>query len=167
MGIKASSPIAVEVKPFRSERGQEDEAKIGQVRNGYGMATAKVLSTDGDAGEWIRRALTDELVHAGFSVSQSNAPSGAASAGRVGGTTVSGTVIEFMTDMGWQGYQTRIRVKCIVTRYGQERLNKEFAVEDGGSGITGSSGEYRDVLTAALTKLMRKAVPDVIAAIER
>jgi hypothetical protein len=161
MSIKARAPLTVDVRPFQSARGMDDEKKIGQVRNGYGMVTAKVLSTSGDAPEWVRKALADELANAGFKVARPDAPTSSS-----GAVSVGGTLNEFMTDMSLGGYDTRIRATFTVARNGIKKLEKEFTVQDGGSGITGSPDEYHTVAKAALTKLMRKALPEIIAAIE-
>lgn len=136
------------------------------MRNGYGMVTAKVLSTDGGAPEWVRRALGDELANAGFVVSRTAAPGQQAGNWSSGGITIDGVVNEFMTDMQMEGFQTRIRVRLTVKRYGATRLDKDFYGDDGGSGITGSSDEYQAAIKAGLTKLMRRAIPEVIAAIQ-
>ena len=160
MSIKARAPQAVDVPPFASKRGLKNEAQIGQVRNTFGMVTAKVFTRSGDAAGWVRRALADELTAAGYTVNGGAAPAAAAA------TVVNGTLEEFMSDVGSDGFSTRLRVRLVVTRDGTSRLDKSFDVEDGGSGLTASAGEYQEVCQAALTKLMRRAMPEVIAAIE-
>jgi hypothetical protein len=161
MSIKARAPQAVDVPPFASKRGLKNEAQIGQVRNNFGMVTAKVFTKSGDAAGWVRRALNDELAAAGYTVNRGATPATPAA------TVINGTLEEFMSDVGFDGFSTRLRVRLVVTQYGTARLDKSFDVEDGGSGLTASAGEYQEVCQAALTKLMRRAVPEVIAAIER
>jgi hypothetical protein len=160
MNIKAFSPIRVQLCQFQSSRGLSDERKIGQLRNGFHMVTAKVLCEEGNAPEWVRRALAAELTHAGFEIV--NPPLAVSKDDDV---VITGTMNEFLTDISLQ-FTTYIRVTLVVTKRGQVNLTKEFSVEEGGASLTASSSEYQRLTTAALTKLMRRAVSEVIAAIE-
>jgi hypothetical protein len=102
----------------------------------------------------VERALIAELAQAGYRLEGG------------GGVVVDGTVKEFKTTMGMGGYDTRIRVRMVVARNSAVRLDKEFDIQDGGAGITGTASEQQNMGQAALEKLMRRAVPEVVAAID-
>ena len=161
MKIKAKAPADVDILPFQSARGLSDERQIGQVRNTYMMVTAKVFCENGDAMEWVHRALAAELASAGFRTGgpASSQPTPLA-------VTIAGTVHEFLTDVGYNGFHTRLLVRFVVTKNGATKLEKDYLVDDGGSGLTGSADEYQAITIKAIEKLMRRAVPDIIAAIE-
>ena len=159
MSLKAATPRPVVVLPILSGRNLTDERQIGQVRNGYGMITAKVLCADGDASAWVRRALSAELEQTGYSITESPVPPEQ-------GVSVGGTVREFNTDM-YVSFTTRLRVQFVVKRGNKTTLDKEFVVDEGGSGLVASAGEYEELTTAALKKLMRRAIPEIVAAIDR
>jgi hypothetical protein len=151
MTVKARAPVPVTLPPF-SVTADDPNNKTGRVRN----------PPDATAVENVRQAYLAELAQAGFTFTNT----AAAAAAPTGGVVVRGTVGEFATDLTMGGYDTRLRARVVVTRDGVTRLDREYAIRDGGSGLTGSRDEYRTVINAALTKLMRKSVPDVIAAIQ-
>ncbi len=160
MSLHARSSQSVDIHPFSSSREVKNEKQIGQVRNGYNMVTAKVYTNAADAATLVNQALAEELSHAGFTVRR-DAPADNASA-----SSVEGTLEEFLTDIGMGGYKTTIRVRLIVNKNGTIRLDKVFDVEDGGAGITASKSEYEEMAQSALTKLMRRAIPEVIPALD-
>jgi hypothetical protein len=137
MNLKAHVPQRVTVPPFQITR-----------------------EIDNDAAEWIRNAVVAELEHAGFIVLPEAPP-------QTSQPIVAGSLKEFEVEMRLDGYRTRIRLNLTVSRQGNLRLDKEYEVSDGGSGITGSANEHRVVITNAVTKLMRRSIPDVISALDR
>ena len=56
------------VVTMKSTRKPGDPKRIGQVRNGYGMVTAKVMCKEGDPMIWTSDALASEFEQAGFEV---------------------------------------------------------------------------------------------------
>lgn len=68
------APIAVTVVDARAER-----ERIGNVRNGFGMDTANVV-TDSDVRAWVEDALVAELANAGYDVVETD-PTGTSADG--------------------------------------------------------------------------------------
>jgi len=152
MTLKARAPQSVEVRAFAADAGPVDSSKA-----------RKVFA---NAPQFIAKALADELANAGYSVTRSGVSSSSAVT-LAPAVIVDGTVEEFFTDQTMSGYQTHVRVHLRVSgRGGAVLLDKDYEIQDGGAGITASTGEYEDMAGNALTKLMRKAVPDVVAAID-
>jgi hypothetical protein len=153
MTIKARAPQSVEVWTFAGSAGPADPSKA-----------RKFFA---NAPQFVSKALADELANAGYAVTRSNESSPSSTAA---GVLVEGAVEQFFTDQTMSGYDTHVRVHLRVGGRGgggggAVLLEKDYEIQDGGSGITASTGEYEDMAGNALAKLMRKAIPDVVAAI--
>ena len=149
MSISARSPQPVEVRPFTGTPGPADSSKA-----------RKFFA---DAPVFVQKATADELAHAGHAVTRTGVSSSSFTAPTV---SVDGTVEEFFTDQTMGGYDTHVRVRFRVSRGGSTLLDKQYEVREGGAGITATTSEYANIAQDALTKLMRKAIPDLLAAID-
>ncbi len=140
---------------------RRDKQEIGEVRNGYGMKTAKVYAEGQDVGAWVANALSDELTQAGFAVQKFNdaAPPEVSIA-------ITGFVPEAYIRMFLQERCT-IRANITVQKAGVVLLNKEYQGECKKVAWTASTGEYEAAMQGALQDLMKKSVPEIVAAIKQ
>jgi hypothetical protein len=155
--VEAKSSENIAIVRFKDLRTNPD---VGEVRNGYGMKTARVIAEGQDVGAWVANALADELSTAGFQVTKFNdfAPPDITIA-------ITGTVTEAYTKMYFNSTAT-VRVKVNVTKAGVSVLSKEYSGKHAVLALLVSPGEYEQALQGALQNLMKNLVPDIIEAIK-
>lgn len=144
------------VIPFVDTR--PDKARVGEVRNGFGMVTADVRIKN-DAGRWVTDALLAELRGCGIDATAvTSEDAGPAE------YLVTGKLTEFHTSM-YMRYKTRIKLELSVTRGGASILAREYTGRANKLAVTASAGEYQDVMRAALQDAMRQMAPDLAEAL--
>jgi hypothetical protein len=155
---KATSSQKVAIVKFSDMRKTPE---VGEVRNAYGIKLASVLVKDQDVGAWVANALADELTKAGYEIQkfQDAAPLDI-------NIVITGSVPEAYTRM-YMKSTTIVKANITVTRANVVVLNKEYTGKASVLALTGSTGEYENVMKKALQNLMKEMTPDVISAIEK
>jgi hypothetical protein len=74
----------------------------------------------------VRRAAWCQLSAAGYTVNGIAAPAGAAGEAATSAMVVKGTLEEFMSDVGLDGFSTRLRVRLVVVHFSNIRLDKDL-----------------------------------------
>ncbi len=145
----AKGPIAL--APIQDVRS--DKKKVGTVRNGFGMQTAEVVTSD-DIPRWIHGAVRSELAAAGYQVT----PAGADPAR---GTTLSGDPSHLWCD-AYFTYQGEVTLSVRLQRDGRELLARQYQ-GSGGAGMNwvASAEAYGQTLAIALADALRQLVADV------
>ena len=139
---------------FRDERS--DKSVVGTVRNGFGMRTADVVSTN-DISDWVTKSLRSELQARGLSV-VSEAPPASADARSV---TVSGEILNVFCDM-YMSYTGQVSLVVRVSGKDGEIFNKHYAGEGSAGLAVAATGEsYAQSLALALSVALKKFVADL------
>ncbi len=126
------------------ERQHQDA--IGDVRNGWGMRIARIR-TDDDPREWIERALTYELEHAGHELSTTKVPD----ADRVS------VALERAFCPDDTDYRAEVRLLILVERGDRHLLRRTYEAR---AGLAGDDATAQDVLAKALRKALRSFLAD-------
>ena len=130
-----------------------DKTIVGNVRNGFGMKTAKVIPQR-DVAAWVREALAWELEAAGYTVVVgAAAPSGVAA--------LSGDILRAYCDMYFT-YDGQIVLRIEASRDGQPLLNQSYA-GSGSVGIAwaGTGDSFSESLGLALQEALQKFLADL------
>jgi len=155
--------MAAEAAPAPTSRGavyvgafedaRPDKTVVGNVRNGFGMKTAKVIPQR-DVAAWVREALAWELEAAGYTVVVgAAAPSGVAA--------LSGDILRAYCDMYFT-YDGQIVLRIEASRDGQPLLNQSYA-GSGSVGIAwaGTGDSFSESLGLALQEALQKFLADL------
>ncbi len=130
-----------------------DRTIVGNVRNGFGMKTAKVIPQRG-VSAWVRDALAWELDAAGYTVVDgATAPAGAAA--------LSGDVLRAYCDMYFT-YDGQVVLRIEARKDGQVLLNRSYS-GSGSVGIAwaGTGDSFSESLGLALQEALRQFVADL------
>jgi len=142
----AGAPLVL-INEFDDGRVQTD---VGDVRNGYGMRTARVVTTS-DVAEWVTEAVATELGAKGFDVETEGG-----SADPV--LVVTGRVVEAYTTM-----KRRLRVfsvDVVVSRDGDVLLEERYSgTPDRPRGVRGEA--YAEALNEVMQILANRIADDV------
>jgi hypothetical protein len=142
----AGAPL-VRITEFDDGRAQTD---VGDVRNGYGMRTARVVTTS-DVAEWVTEAVATELGAKGFDVETEGG-----SADPV--LVVTGRVVEAYTTM-----KRRLRVfsvDVVVSRDGEVLLEERYSgTPDRPRGVRGEA--YAEALNEVMQLVANRIADDV------
>ena len=131
---------------------REDKTVVGNVRNGFGMKTAKVLPQR-DVTDWVREAFIYELEAAGYTVVDgAAAPSGTAA--------VSGDILRAYCDM-YFSYDGQVALRVEANKDGKVLLNQSYTGK-GSVGISwaGTGDSFSESLSLALQAALQKVVAD-------
>ena len=136
---------------------RQNKLVVGEVRNGYGLKTAKATIPNEDAGGWVANALASELEGAGYQIVKINDSTQTDEE-----IVVSGCLSEFYTK-SYMKYRTTVKANIQVYQAGVPLLNKEYI----GKCVAGvawyNTSEFEKVSCSALQDLMKQAVPDIVA----
>jgi hypothetical protein len=140
------------ISRFSDERGN---TPVGEVRNGWGMHTADVL-TETDVGTWVMRALAHDLAAAGYTVKWAS-PATAAERIQMSGQVLTAYCRAMMTYEGEVSFMVQLTVD------GKPVINRRITGR-GGAGMNwaASSEGYGESLSIAL----RSAIADLVAQIQ-
>ncbi len=155
---KIAQSKTVAVLKFKDLRQVKE---IGEVRNGYGMKTAKVISNEEDLGGWVANAFCLELENRGFTVKKfdDHVPPGY-------DLSLSGSINECYTAIKigfWKSdVTTTTRASVILLKDGVPTLNKEYKgmIKPFMSSV--DADMYGDATEASLHDLIGKAMPDIV-----
>jgi len=132
---------------------------IGDVRNTYGMKTAKVLANN-DVPEYVTKSVVSELENSGFEVIEDDEDS------NPNDIILSGELDKFYCGM-YFNQRADIAVRIEVTYKGKELLDKTYIAEGKAAAITASSESYSRVFNEAMQKINSQVVADVIEAVKK
>ena len=147
----------VAITQFVDLREKKD---VGEVRNAYGMKTARVIADNQDVGAWVANAMTTELTQAGFEVEKFTdvVPPEYK-------IQISGVVSEAYAKM-YMNATAQITANINITRSGVAVLSKEYSGKKAVLAVFVSTGEYENAMQGALQDLMKKCLPDVLEALK-
>lgn len=139
--------------PFENRRLKGD--RIGDVLNGYGMKTAKVVAKN-DVGEWISQAIVLELEKAGYEVQRMDALKEDAS-----NLVISGDILRVFCT-AYLSYEGEVSFRVEVKKEGKELLHKTYLGE-GGAGLNwaATADSYGESLSLALEMAVGEFVYDM------
>lgn len=154
----AQSSGRAAITPFSDER--RDPLVVGEVRNGYGMKTAKVLIDDQDAGAWLANAVSDELKRSGIEVVK------IADANVTNELAIVTGSLQHLYTKSYMSHRCTVRAKILVTQYNVPVLSREYEGHSKVGAAFAGTSEYERAMEAALHDLLRQAVPDIIKALQ-
>ncbi len=139
--------------PFADERA--DKVNVGEVRNGWGMHTADVVSKN-DVVQWINDAVKLELERAGYAVTVAQGPD------RPQGTTViSGEILTVFCEAMFS-YEGEVSLFVTISQGDNEVLRRRYT-GTGGAGVhwAATAGSYGSSLSLALADALQKVMEDM------
>jgi hypothetical protein len=147
----ATKPVIL--VPFTDQRA--DKRSIGEVRNGWGMRTADVI-TDRDVAEWVTRAVMMELTRAGYQVMSRNEVSNFDTL-----PTLTGDLITIHCTALFS-YEGEVSFFAKLERDGYELLKKRYTGR-GSAGVNWAATEasYGQSLSLALLESVRGLIADL------
>jgi hypothetical protein len=155
--VRTSTTASIAVIKFQDQRRRQE---IGQVRNGWGMVTAKVTIGNQDAGLWLANALADELSQAGFKVTKfTSAPESSED------IVIEGMITDIFVDM-FMTYNGRIESRIVAKKGGSVLVDRVFLAQQNNVAWWGSAKEYEQVVNKAAQDLMKRILPEIVAAVE-
>lgn len=133
--------------------------EIGEIRNGWYVKTACVVSQSMDLSPWITDALAKELKEHGFEPVQVTSLPPECPLG------LSGSLSECYSKMKFFGGQTcTLKATFSIHKNGATLSTKQYiAQHNGGLGLGLTAGDYEKIFQAAMADLMTKIVADVVA----
>jgi hypothetical protein len=153
---KAAVPLSVAVMKFADRRTNKT---MGEIDGIFGMKTSLVLPKTENAGQWMAGAMAAELTQAGLQVTL-----GAVSPGTI--VRIIGNVIEVHARMN-DGIKAMVRADVIVMKDGMTVLAGNYTGQSAVAALAvHSADDYKRALESAMQNAMKKAVPDILAAIQ-
>ena len=146
-------------KDATSNKIKKQGKEIGEVRNGYNIKTASVVSKSTDLGPWITQGLSDELKRCGFNViNTTSLPPGI----KLG---IDGSIKKCYSKMYFfKGAVSTVQATINIQKNGVVVSSKEYVGETkGAGGLLGAKG-YEDAFNRAIADLLNKVIADVVEA---
>jgi len=132
------------------------QPEYGDVRNGFGIVTAKVIAEGQSGGRWVANALAAELEARGYQVQQATeAPPGTVP------VLVSGSLTQAYVRTGVLGLDCLVRVRLRVLRHGVTVLTRDYEAENDDLGLLGTAQAYASALSEGLRRLIEQAMEDI------
>lgn len=123
-----------------------DKRMVGELRNGWGMHTADVL-TDDDGGQWVQGALRHEFAARGYEVVADP---------KAGALQVTGELQRTESQANFS-YEGEVTVAVRVTRDGTEVLGRRFVGKgDGGVNWAARGVSFSEALALSLHDALRQ-----------
>lgn len=154
-----AATISANQQPIVLLKFADDRQKteIGEVRNGWGMKTADVVS-EKDVAKWVTDALAFELMAAGYQVSQDTAPEDGKT-----NLIISGQVLTVYC-AAHLSYEGDVSFYAKVEQDGKELIRKRYSGEaSAGLNWAATSSSYGSSLSQALQRAAGDFVRDVRA----
>jgi len=150
--LHRSKIVALSVTDERSERN-----RIGNVRNGFGMDTADVVTKD-DIRGWVDDALTKELESAGYEVVRSD--EAGASKDVIG---LQAEILKVYCDVYFT-YDGEVALMVTLDSEDSDTVKKQFEGEGGvGLNWAATGDSYAESLALALQDVIAKLLAEVAA----
>jgi|GEM_PF-4802192 len=142
--------------PAKFVDARNEKQLVGDVRNGFGSKTAKVLLKPGQCGaEWVTQAFVTELTAAGLAVTCKE-PGQASPADFV----VTGELTELYTTL-YMTYDPNVRVTVTVRSGPRLLLEKTYQGKHVEPAVVASAQEYEKAYAGTLQDILKQAVPDI------
>lgn len=159
--FKDVSPNNLKKISFKDRRGTRISAngkEIGEIRNGYNIKTASVVSKSPDLGPWITHALSQELKQRGFNVVNVTSLPPEIPLG------INGSIEKCYSKMYFlKAPDCTIQTTISLQESGVTVFTKEYIGQSKVTGGIGAQG-YEKAFQAAVKDLLDKAVPDIVKA---
>lgn len=156
--VCASKEISVSTKNAAGQTVVAKGKEIGDIRNGYYIKTASVVSTSGDLGPWVTDALTKDLKQRGFGAVQVTGLPPECPLGVSGSLSECYSKVKFFS-----GQLCTIKAMVSIHKNGIAVSTKEYVgVSKGGVGFV-TPAEYEKVFQLAMADLLSKVVKDIAA----
>ena len=110
--VKPANNISIKISTFSDTR--PDKNVIGNVRNGWGMKTADVI-TDTNIADWVSTALKSELKNAGYNVIEEDTKN-----------LISGEVLKVYCDT-YLNYEGEVMIKVVLKKDNSVILDKTYS----------------------------------------
>ena len=159
--FKDVSPNNLKMVSFKDGNGSRiktDGKEIGEIRNGYNIKTACVVSKTPDLGPWVTHALSQELKQRGFNVVNVTSLPPDISLGVNGSLEKCYSKMYFLKAPGCS-----VQATISLHKSGVVVLTKEYTGESKVANGIGAKG-YEIAFQAAMKDLLDKAVPDIVEA---
>lgn len=159
VGVAQAAPIpaaptkaAVAVAAFTDAR--KDKSQVGSVRNGFGMPTAQILTSD-NLPQWVGGAVRTELARGGYRVVDGGAPAVEPA------STLSGEITNVWAD-AYFSYNAQVELAVRLRRDNRELLAKTYTGEgSAGTNWGATAAAYSQSLSLALADAMRQLMVDI------
>ena len=143
---RSSNNITLKVGQFEDNR--PDKNIVGNVRNGWGIKTADVI-TDTNISEWITNALKSELKNAGYTIVDANV-----------GNELRGEVLKIYCD-AFLNYEGEAMIKVVLKKDNNVLLDKVFSGKATDLNWAATAKSYGTILQRSLQQAMIQVVAEV------
>ena len=138
--------ITVYVENFKDERTEKN--LIGNVRNGWGLKTADVV-TDTDIAEWVTDALKTELGNGGYVVAKDRTE-----------LIAGGEVLTVYCDSYMQ-YEGNVTLGMVLKRNGETLIDKKYTGKATNLNIAATAKSYGKTVEQSLQNAMKQIISDI------
>ena len=149
--VKAQKNIAIKVTIFKDER--PDKNIVGNVRNGWGLKTADVI-TETSVSEWVTNALKSELKNDGYTVVDTSAEN-----------EIGGEVIKVYCD-SYMCYEGEVMMKVSLKKSTNVLFEKTYSGKASDLNWAATAKSYGTILQRSLQQIMIQVVGDVDRALQ-
>ena len=149
--VKQQKNIAIKVVVFKDDR--PDKNIVGNVRNGFGLKTADVI-TETNVSEWVTNALKVELKNDGYTIVDVGAEN-----------EISGEVIKVYCD-SYMCYEGEVMIKVLLKRASNVLLEKTYSGKASDMNWAATAKSYGTILKQSLQQTMNQVVADVDRALQ-
>jgi len=139
--------INIYVEQFKDDRLDQDV--IGHVRNGWGMKTAKVVTTT-NISSWVTEALKAELSNVGYNVVETPNMS----------NVIGGEVIKVYCD-SYMSYDGEVGIEVDLSVNGKEIYSRKYLGKNSSMNFAARAKSYGKTLEKALQTALIDATHDI------
>ena len=144
---KPTRNVNIYVERFLDERLEKDV--IGHDRNGWGMKTAKVITTT-NISDWITEAIQAELENSGYTITNDPKTEHA----------VKGEVIKVYCD-SYMTYDGETGIEVTLEKNGENLFTRKYLGKDSSINMASTAKSYGRTLERSLQKALVDAVHDI------
>ncbi|MCK5226132.1 MAG: hypothetical protein KAQ89_05395 [Planctomycetes bacterium] len=156
--VSSNNLKKISFKDSKGTRIRTDGKEIGEIRNGYNIKTACVVSKSPDLGPWITHALSQELKQRGFNVINVTSLPPEISLG------INGSIEKCYSKMYFlKAPDCTIQATISLQKSGVTVFAKEYIGQSKVSMGIGAKG-YEIAFQEAMKDLLDKSVPDIMEA---
>jgi len=145
--------IDIHVAQFEDERLETEV--IGHVRNGYGMKTAKVITTS-NIPDWVTEAMKAELQNIGYTITDD--PNTL--------NVVGGEVIKVYCD-SYIAYDGEVGIEVTLKKGKEEVFSRKYLGKDSSMNFAARAKSFAITLERCLQKALSDAVHDIDRALTK
>lgn len=153
--LQISSPKKVQVILGEFEDNRTDKTRVGTVRNGLGMETADVVTSNSVSG-WVMDAVREELKNNGYTIINSSDQSDTS-------VKISGEVLNVFCDM-YLNYSGEVSIYMNVSKNEEKLFHKLYSGEgSAGIAMAGTGTSFSKSLSLALSSLLNDFIGELNA----